>query len=99
MCQDNTVSIHGITIYGSPYTAGMMAFGRTRDQLKDMWGNIPDHVDILMTHMPPRNILDKDLLFNTGCEYLASVVDHADIPLHVFGHIHGGYDFLVENLF
>lgn len=33
-------------------------------ELKGMWSKIPQGVDILMTHMPPHNVLD--LAFDPG---------------------------------
>jgi Icc-related predicted phosphoesterase len=41
------------------------------ERIKSHWNNIPEDVNILITHQPPKNILDitkkKD---NAGCPYL-----------------------------
>ena len=55
---------------------------------------IPDHpdVDIMMTHGPPRYILDNTQDGNSaGCEHLRRAVERARPALHCFGHIHAGW--------
>ncbi|KAL2261857.1 hypothetical protein VTK26DRAFT_3149 [Humicola hyalothermophila] len=77
-----------LRIYGSPRTPrhGNWAFQYPRDQ--DVWmGTIPDGVDVLVTHGPPRGHLD---LLRLGCVHLLRELWRARPKLHVFGHIHGG---------
>ncbi|KAI9661149.1 MAG: hypothetical protein M1821_009476 [Bathelium mastoideum] len=54
---------------------------------------VPDYpgVDIMMTHGPPKNILDGCPDGNQGCENLLRAVTRAKPRLHCFGHIHEGY--------
>jgi hypothetical protein len=53
---------------------------------------IPNDVDIVMAHGPPKYLLDatKDG-HSAGCGYLRRAIDRVRPKLHCFGHIHGGY--------
>lgn len=54
---------------------------------------VPDFpgVDIMMTHGPPKGILDQCEQGNMGCENLLRAARRAKPRLHCFGHIHEGY--------
>ncbi|KAH7377567.1 Metallo-dependent phosphatase-like protein [Cadophora sp. MPI-SDFR-AT-0126] len=54
---------------------------------------IPDFpgVDIMMTHGPPKDILDWTAHGNVGCEALLRAVSRARPLLYCFGHIHEAY--------
>ncbi|CBF89433.1 metallophosphatase domain-containing protein [Aspergillus nidulans FGSC A4] len=71
------------TIYASPYTP----------EFCDWAFAYPRSVDILLTHGPPKGILDQVVGSgeNVGCEHLYRAVRRARPALHVFGHIHEGY--------
>lgn len=76
-------------VYGSPLSPchGNWAFQYPRSQ--DVWaGSVPDGVDILVTHGPPRGHLD---LMRLGCPHLLREVWRTRPRLHVFGHVHEGY--------
>ncbi len=61
-------------------------------QIKQVWAKIPDHVDVLITHGPPANILDLTFLGqHVGCPQLLQRIKQIKPRLHVFGHIHEGY--------
>eukprot|EP01104_Vermistella_antarctica_P017725 TRINITY_DN633_c0_g5_i1.p1 TRINITY_DN633_c0_g5~~TRINITY_DN633_c0_g5_i1.p1 ORF type:complete len:379 (-),score=125.29 TRINITY_DN633_c0_g5_i1:92-1228(-) len=46
-------------LYGSPWTSSRkMGFSCSSVDLEKRWKKIPKHTDILITHMPPHNILD-----------------------------------------
>ena len=51
---------------------------------------IPDEVDIVMTHGPPKGILDRCPQGNVGCEKLLRVLHRVKPVMHCFGHIHEG---------
>lgn len=51
--------------------------------------NFPD-VDIIMTHGPPRGILDECPQGNVGCKNLLQALRRAKPRMHCFGHIHEG---------
>ena len=100
--QDSTVEILGLKIYGSPWQPRFYdwAFNLNRGaELAEKWSEIPDDTDILVTHGPPKGILDQvETRFgasNEGCEELRTRVEgvaaKGRLKLHVFGHIHSGY--------
>ena len=55
--------------------------------------SIPDGVDIVMTHGPPRGILDliPSKGEHAGCEALLRAMQRVRPLMHCFGHIHEGY--------
>ncbi|KAJ5782255.1 hypothetical protein N7457_004029 [Penicillium paradoxum] len=77
-----------LRIYGSPYSArnGNWAFQYPRSE--DLWSDsVPDGIDVLVTHGPPRGHLD---LLRFGCVHLLGELWRVRPRLHVFGHIHEG---------
>jgi len=92
---DSGVEIEGLKIWGSPTTplyGG--AFGKSRSENREKhWAQIPEGLDILITHTPPFAIRDHGLPSEPreGCPYLFVEVFRAFPRLHVFGHIHAGY--------
>ena len=93
--QDSGINLGGFLIYGSPWQPWFYdwAFNLKRpDQLRHKWGKIPDGVDILMTHGPPRNVLDRTSQGRyVGCSELSKAIGRAKPRLHCFGHIHEAY--------
>ena len=87
---DSGVEVEGISIWGSPVTplyGG--AFGKSIPEDRQRhWAQIPDGLDILITHGPPFAILDHGLPSEPreGCPYLFEEVFRARPRLHVFGH-------------
>lgn len=85
--QNSGVTIEGINIWGSPispYFLGM-AFNKKRgNDIKRVWNKIPTNTNILITHTPPKGIMDNGL----GCEDLLNCVQKIKPALHIFGHIH-----------
>jgi Icc-related predicted phosphoesterase len=92
--QDSGVTIGGVRFYGSPWTPefNAWAFNLARGAaLRRRWAQIPRTTDVLITHGPPRGILDRVGRDHTGCDDLADAIRLIQPPLHVFGHIHEGY--------
>ncbi len=88
---DESVVIEGIKIYGTPWTPCHWAYHTDQDKLIDKWRQIPNDVDLLVTHMPPAKILDFDEKANKheGCPQLAEQIKQRIKPqYHVFGHVH-----------
>lgn len=88
---EESVTIEGINIYGSPITPFFhnWAWNRYIDEIKVHWDKIPEDTDILITHGPPANILDDLILGgNVGCYHLLDRVKEVEPDLHFFGHIH-----------
>jgi len=87
--QDQLVVIEGTKIWGTPWNASQnMSFGTTNRQQK--WDLIPKDTEILITHIPPRDIMDKAASGKPwGCTFLRKTVRHVVQPyLHLFGHVH-----------
>ena len=77
-----------LSIYGSPHSPrhGNWAFQYPRSH--DIWSaKVPDDIDILVTHGPPRAHLD---VLNLGCVHLLQELWRVRPRLHVFGHVHDG---------
>lgn len=97
--ENTAITIKDIKIYGSPITPkfGKWAFMRERGkQINSYWQMIPKDTDILITHGPPYEILDKTSFHyggkNAGCSDLRDIVLNKVRPkYHIFGHIHNGY--------
>ena len=92
--QDQSITVEGIKIYGSPWQPVFcrMAFNLTAPELRLRWEAIPDDTDILLTHGPPRNILDRTHSgHQAGCSELLARLARLQVKLHVFGHIHEGH--------
>lgn len=49
-------------------------------------GHLPADIDILVTHCPPKDILDGDS--HCGCPILRALVEKAKPKIHIFGHCH-----------
>ena len=64
----------------------------------DIYARIPPDTEILLTHTPPYDVLDKTRRGkNAGCDVLAARLEqlHA-CRLHVFGHIHEAHGASIE---
>lgn len=91
--EDEGVEIRGLRFWGSPWQPEFCnwAFNLVRrEDLAAKWALIPAGVDVLVTHGPPRGILDRTFGGDdAGCDALAEAVAGRVKPrLHVFGHIH-----------
>jgi Icc-related predicted phosphoesterase len=93
--RDSGVEINGLLFWGSPWQPWFLdwAFNLQRGPaLKAKWDLIPTNTAVLITHGPPRGILDKTHSGeNVGCDDLLAAVERIRPRLHVFGHIHEGY--------
>lgn len=89
-----------VNIFGSPYTPKFsgMGFERYEDELEELCKDIPDGLDLLMTHGPALGILDKNgQKHESGSEALRRAVDAKKPRVHVFGHIHESRGFQEGN--
>jgi hypothetical protein len=99
------------SVYASPYQpeCGNWAFGyaRTEDRfsippapgMRSIAQHaIPESVDIVMTHGPPRGILDliPDRNEHAGCDAIRHAVQRVRPLMHCFGHIHEGHGVQVK---
>lgn len=88
---DSGIEIDGIRFWGSPITPYFYnwAFNRYPDQIAQHWEMIPTGTDFLITHGPPKSILDQlEDSSRVGCPALLNKVMQIKPRVHVFGHIH-----------
>lgn len=89
---DSGVEVLGWRLWGSPVTPTFrsMAFNRARGPaLSEHWARVPADTDILITHGPPRGLLDRMALGRrVGSDELRRELPRVRPRLHVFGHIH-----------
>lgn len=97
MLMHQQTELAGLRVFGSPYVPRFhdWAFNRKRTQLDRLWSTIPAGVEILITHGPPKGILDltRELetrqLAQVGCAALRRHVEQRIRPrIHAFGHLH-----------
>lgn len=102
---DSGTEFEGLKIWGSPWSLkfeGMnpacMAFTcDTEEELADKFSLIPDDVDILVTHGPPKYGLDRTIDDRfVGSESLRDWVFTHQPKLHIFGHIHESYGIITS---
>lgn len=95
-----------INIWGSPITPSFgfgWAFNKKRDKLHDLWQTIPEDTDIVISHGPPKGILDLafkyygkeeegryygNVMEFCGCKALLDRCETIKPKLVLFGHIH-----------
>lgn len=101
MLINESYSLDGLKMWGSPYTPKLFdhynhwAWGLERKDMDKVWRMIPDDLDILITHGPPRGILDLSIdhkdrksVAQCGDGALYSQVQEKRPSFHMFGHIH-----------
>lgn len=92
--ENSTIELFGYKFYGSPYSPKFYqwAFMGSEENLKKIWKDIPDDIDVLITHGPPKYIGDLIDERNTGSEtLLEEVLIRIKPKFHIFGHIHDAY--------
>ena len=87
--------IEGLRIWGSPVTplyGGAFGLSSAKDR-KRLYRQIPQDIDVLVSHGPPFGILDTAPIsgLHEGCQELLDAVLRVQPKLHVFGHIHTAY--------
>ncbi len=94
--QDSGIEIEGFNIWGTPSQPEFCAWGFNHSpaQMEHWYSLIPMDTDILLTHCPPLDILDKvESVYSAGDRVgspeLRARVDIVKPLMHVFGHIHG----------
>jgi len=92
---NETVEIDGYKIWGSPHTPtfGEWAFMKARNKIYQVWDSIPDDTDIIVTHGPPKGILDitnrhNNLQEQCGDSALLKRILAIEPTLVCYGHIH-----------
>ena len=100
--ENDYAEVEGIKIWGSPFTPTFgqgWAFNKKRSALHDIWKEIPDDVDIVVVHGPPKGILDLayhqlNCIEFCGDEALRKRMYLLNPKLCLFGHIHNNEDII-----
>lgn len=92
---DEVATVKGLRVFGSPITPAFRsgAWNRVRGaEIRKSWERIPEGLDLLVTHGPPKGVLDRTFFgANVGCADLTEIVRARPPRLHVFGHIHEAF--------
>lgn len=100
---DESIDILGLKVYGTPQQKkfNKWAFNRTSRQLKMYYSNIPENLDILISHSPVHNIFDYVINRNRriGCTILEKKLNELRLPPKIFvsGHNHDDYGIMKIN--
>jgi Icc-related predicted phosphoesterase len=103
--------VNGYRVFGSPYSSCIFVpsawsfdYDPKGPRSEGLWSQIPDNLDILITHGPPKGILDKvDRTNPREDEHVGDVnllyhVKRALPRAHIFGHIHEGAGSYISDL-
>lgn len=103
LLEHNVFEIENKMFFGSPYTptyGNNWGYNVPRHKLHEYWQQIPETVDVIITHGPPKGKLDLtyDLknpknIAQVGCKALAKRIAELNPKYHFFGHIHDEPDF------
>ena len=91
---DDWVTIEGVKIYGTPWTLPFFDWNwmKPEDRLALLWENIPEDLDILISHGPAYKVCDlvPSIQEHTGSKTLREAVLAKNIKYFFSGHIHEG---------
>jgi len=95
--QNSMTEVNGYKVWGSPYSPRFFDWEYNRSRGKEIakeWAKIDPLTNILITHGPPRGILDLaprgiEQYSHEGCDdLLARIQQLPNLKCHIFGHIH-----------
>jgi Icc-related predicted phosphoesterase len=90
--ENSCITIENLKIWGSPITPSFgtgWAFNRARHKMSVVWEQIPKDADIIVTHGPPKGMLDMNQEFEMcGCKSLLVAVSKIKPIFSLFGHVH-----------
>ncbi len=89
---DKETTIDGVKFCGTAFTPEFnnWAYNLTNRQSSLFWDIMPN-TDVLVTHGPPRNVLDVSSFEGRplGCPYHFEYLKRTKPKINIFGHIHG----------
>lgn len=95
------LELDGIKFFGSPYTPtfGQWNFMKDRSKISKYWGMVTESIDILITHGPPKGVLDLSYDRNHDLDVcgdlaLLKMINRIKPKYHLFGHIHDNEDII-----
>ena len=87
----STIHILGreIKVFGCPLTPDCGSWAFQYPPIRNVWrGTIPENIDIVLAHGPPKGHLDSYDEVKRGCGWLTKELWRVKPKLVVFGHIH-----------
>jgi len=93
--EDDGITIEGVSFYGVPWTPRFFDWAfqiDSRGQDEDIFSKVPAGTHVLVTHGPPRGIMDHvSRGEDVGSIALRAAIDRVKPRIHAFGHIHETY--------
>lgn len=92
--EDSGIEVEGLLVWGSPWMPNFYDWAfmlpRGESELAEKRSRIPDETNLLLTHCPPKYILDDTISNgNQGCELLAQRIwQLSSLRANIFGHLH-----------
>jgi len=91
----DAIVIDGIKIFGSPYSLPFREwwFMKTEQELRELYRQIPDDVNILITHGAAFGILDEAIggRATGSTSLLKRIAELKKLKYHISGHIHENF--------
>jgi Icc-related predicted phosphoesterase len=106
LLHNESIEIEGIKIWGSPFTPYFFGWAYQYENAQyatqyageylpnghDIWSQIPDNTQVLLSHCPPYMINDLCPNGHVGCSILRMYVESIpSIKFNLFGHIHSSH--------
>lgn len=104
--QNESIELFGLKFYCSSDQPIFYdwAFNKSSHELLHSYSNIPEDIDVLVTHCPPKGTLDYVINKwnpkgqNVGSQELAIHIPRLkQLKAHLYGHIHYGYGMKEQN--
>jgi Icc-related predicted phosphoesterase len=100
--ENSFTQIEGLTIWGTPITPEFgigWAWNKSRDKMHKIWDKIPVDTDIVISHGPPKGVMDlsydrQNKLEFCGCSNMKKKILQLQPKLCLFGHIHSCQDII-----
>lgn len=91
--KDDFIIVNDTVIYGTPWIKYFdgLAFNADEKKLDQIYSQIPNKVDILMTHGPPFGFLDVVERMHVGSKMLLKHIERVNPKIVICGHIHQEY--------
>jgi len=92
-----SATLAGLHIFGTPFTPAFFdwAYMKPRTEMDVVWDTIPSHIDLLISHGPPKGIRDVTRHWRTQApihvgskSLMRQVTERVQPRIHVFGHLH-----------